>query len=298
MNAIFCLSGKPSTHKALCKIINELDINSLFVICRSEEDLSSVEPKITERYFRNLGLTGEYPFKIGYNELTPLDKEVLDAFSPYLYSTIKMYERLLDVVSSFDVRMQQIWKHVTYWNYIMDNYKIDLCVLQTVPHQIYDYIIYALCKIKNIKVTFVYENPLLTHSYAITDLNEHCIEIEDEYKKLCKQFENADIDDILLEEEYQYTFDTQCDKDDTNKVPYYIKNIKADVAQIRLYKNARRTLKERITGLMDNFKKHGVVNYIKNIYMPVIIMMIKYKIAFTDMNKKLKRYFKYWEDKC
>ncbi len=297
MNAIFCLSGKQSTHDALCRIINEMDIESLFVICRSEADLSAIEAKITERYFRNLGLTDEYPNKIGYLQMQPLDKAVLDVFTPYLYDTMKMYERLLDINSSFDERMQQIWKHLRYWNYIFDKYKIDLCVLQTVPHQIYDYILYALCKIKDIKITFIYENALLTHSYAITELNEHCLETKEEYERLSEKYKNSDITDILLKEEYQYTFDIQCDKNDANKVPYYIKNMKKDTAKVKVY-NRHETTRGRIENLFNNFKENGVVEYLTKTYYPAYIKHRKYKKNLADMNFKIQQYFAYWESKC
>jgi len=54
----------------------------------------------------------------------------------------------------FDDRMQQYLRHMKYWSYILDNYKIDSFISMGHPHEVFDYIIYTLCKIKGIKSVY------------------------------------------------------------------------------------------------------------------------------------------------
>ncbi len=313
MNAIFRLGGIDTTHNSLVRIINESKYDKLFVICRKSHDLSKITIPITEKYFRDFGFDCVNDTKVGYNEMKPIDKQFLDAYNPYLYTTLKLYERVKIPNVSFDEQMQAIWRHVTYWNYIINNYNIDICVLQSIPHQIFDYILYAICKINNVKVVFTYFNILYSQSYVITDIDNHEPKIKELYEKFCVKYENTKIEDIILEEKYQRAFDIQCGSDDNDKTPYYMKPlVNVNTANKQKMqpkefteKNSNvkkgRTLNPRIQALKNNFKEHGIINYIKDIYLPTYIKGVKYKKTCAKLKKTMEReqerYFKHWNNK-
>ncbi len=296
MNVIFRLGEFDLAHKALCRIINELNPEKLFVICGKNTDLTSVQSKITETYFRSNELIYQYASKLDGQNIKPLDKTILDAYAPYLYTTMRIYERVLDVTATFDEKMQKIWKHVEYWNHIIDEYNIELCVLQTIPHEIYEYIIYALCEIKGVKTGFAYENTLLTHCYAMTSIDDHCTEINEEYSCLCEKYAKTDIEDIILDKAYQKSFDIQRGENDKDKTPHYMNDNSGGGFAPKTVET-KTNQKSRVDILFDNFKKHGYVGYIKNIYLPAYFEMKRHRRFTNRMIKDVKKYFQYWDSK-
>ncbi len=297
MNAIFRLGEKNNMHEALCRVINELDLEYLFILCRTDSDLSAIKHKVTETYFRTNDLNKQYKDKFGGDDITPLDKTTLDAFSPYLFNVIKMYERMLDIVSGFDERMIKIWKHVEYWNHIITKYNVNLVVFHMVPHEIYEYIIYALCKIKNVKIAFTYFNPLYSHSYVMTDIEDHCSKVKCEYQRLQNVLANIDIEKIYLQTEYENMFKVQIGSNDAEKTPFYMKTSTKKNEKIPV-ENKLISLKRRTVALNKNFKKHGVLGYINNIYLPAYKRDQKHFKNLAKMEKEVKKYFSYWDSKC
>lgn len=87
-----------------------------------------------------------------YDELLPLDVEILDKMSRFEPEALKMLERAGRLQDSAERRMIQYHQHVRYWNCFLDRAQIDLLVLAGIPHEIYDYILYRLCQIKGIPV--------------------------------------------------------------------------------------------------------------------------------------------------
>ncbi len=87
-----------------------------------------------------------------YDELPPLDAELLDKMAPYEPEAIKMLERTDELSKSTERRMIQYHQHVRYWSCFLDKTKIDLLLLGDVPHEIYDYILFRLCQLKGISV--------------------------------------------------------------------------------------------------------------------------------------------------
>ena len=52
-------------------------------------------------------------------------------------------------------RHRQYLKHLRYWNHLIEEKKIDLLVLNHVPHQGYDLVMYDLCRLKGIPTLYI-----------------------------------------------------------------------------------------------------------------------------------------------
>lgn len=86
-----------------------------------------------------------------FNDLKPLDKELLEAMKPYELTAMQMlirnYERN---IYTMDESRAYYLHHLRFWNHIITEEKINYICTCNIPHHAHDYIIYALGKIYQI----------------------------------------------------------------------------------------------------------------------------------------------------
>ncbi len=113
---------------------------------------------------------GEYPHIDG----VALDADLLEKFSPYLMDALKMMDRLRgsDVVL-FEQRIELLFKHLRFWNAWLETRKVDLFLAINVPHEIHDFILYALCKIKGVRVLFFMHTQLYGYVQLLESIQEN-----------------------------------------------------------------------------------------------------------------------------
>ena len=93
----------------------------------------------------------------------PIDGSILKALLPYKSMAMHIMMRTLH----YDVMERKYledtyYRHVKYWNQLLDDKKINMVLFMCTPHHVGEYILYALCRVKNIKVTLLY--PQLTNA--------------------------------------------------------------------------------------------------------------------------------------
>jgi hypothetical protein len=95
----------------------------------------------------------------------PLDRELLEKMLPYESTILKLMDRLelysYKGYSRYKKRYNLYLKHLQYWNHIIKTKNINLFISQNIPHEVYDYVIYALCQIYKIPVLFFPQIQLL-----------------------------------------------------------------------------------------------------------------------------------------
>ncbi len=153
-------------YDVISKLREKYDITSLYVI-QSETLQNGLEiaslQDITKERFRHLDVVrAQYNKYIYYNEMPPLDKELLDKMACYEPEEIKMLEREWEGKDSTERRFIQYHRHLRYWNYFLDKAKIDFFITGLTPHGGYSYTILRLCKIKGISVLQIEELPFQT----------------------------------------------------------------------------------------------------------------------------------------
>lgn len=81
-----------------------------------------------------------------------IDIDFLRAMASYEVQIYKMMDRLecLPGVFSFTERQRYYFRLVKYWTICLDLYKPDLVISAIMPHRIYDYVLYMICKFKKI----------------------------------------------------------------------------------------------------------------------------------------------------
>ena len=103
-----------------------------------------------------------------------IDDELLRSLAPYLFTTLKMMERNSpELVYSFDDRLKIYHSQVRFWNDIIEKHQIECFIGINYPHEIYDYIIYTLCKVKKIKTLFFCQTQVNGYIQLISDIEEN-----------------------------------------------------------------------------------------------------------------------------
>lgn len=141
---------------------------------------------------------GIFPKEIeeGYSE-SYLDIDFLREYASYELQAIKMMDRMDPDRYSFNFmeRQRHFRKMLKYWTACLNLLKPDIVVSAVVPHRIYDYVLYLLCKYHKIKyVTFRGFN----FPGIIIPLND-ANTVGDLFDQEYKTFQNSDLDINQLE---------------------------------------------------------------------------------------------------
>lgn len=145
---------------------------------------------------------------VDWNIIMPLERDLIENMTLCESTVLKMTERLepggVDV-RYYNTRKKMYLKHLRYWNHLIETKKIDLVIFSTIPHMMYDYVIYSLCKFKNIKIIMLYRMPILPYKnvslYMLEDLERPIEEVTNNYLKLNNKYNNSTSNHIELSTE-------------------------------------------------------------------------------------------------
>ncbi|OOE31993.1 hypothetical protein BZG04_15870, partial [Salinivibrio kushneri] len=120
----------------------------------------------------------------------PVDANLLDEMKKYESSCLKMMDRFESTngLFSYQARVNLYHKIIAFWyNYIKKN-DIKACFFTLVPHVVFDYVIYALCKTLNIKTHMFYRlNVVVGRNvslYGIEEIGEGIKNIKETYNSV------------------------------------------------------------------------------------------------------------------
>jgi len=161
-----------------------------------------------------------------YQSCPPIDKNLLDSMSSYEPIILKMIDRQerREKLLRYDERVRRYHAHLRYWNHVLEAAKIEAAVFFRTPHEIWDFIIYCLCKVKGIAVAYPYEfTSADAYGYFSIDIENQGHEVVEIYNELSLQYKDTVIDDIELPPDFQKLFDIQTGNDSSSKTPFYMK---------------------------------------------------------------------------
>lgn len=132
----------------------------------------ALKKKITIKFLEHKRLK-KFGFfnKIDWNDIPPLSQEIVTKMKYAESETMKMYERIHHIKPSlYETRYKHYYQSLRLFNYLLDNWGVDVCIRYSVPHMGYDNVLYHLCKIKGIPTYCVYF--LYPHwGYFVNDLH-------------------------------------------------------------------------------------------------------------------------------
>ena len=138
----------PLGTRALTRAFEGIDIGTCYIMGRNERDAAKVPAE--KRIFWGPSALDH----VDWNALLPLDEELIEKMRPYEAVTLEMFSRLETDgrFLSYGDRKREYLRLLRYWNDLTQRDHIRLFLSYTVPHFPPDYVLYGLCKLKNIPV--------------------------------------------------------------------------------------------------------------------------------------------------
>ena len=138
----------PLGTRALTRALEGIDIGTCYIMGRNERDSAKVPAE--KRIFWGPSALDH----VDWNALLPLDEELIEKMRPYEAVTLEMFSRLETDgrFLSYGDRKREYLRLLRYWNDLTQRDHIRLFLSYTVPHFPPDYVLYGLCKLKNIPV--------------------------------------------------------------------------------------------------------------------------------------------------
>lgn len=120
-------------------------------------------------------------------ELPPLDADFLEDMAYHEVMALHMMDRLFAFELGFQERRRIYYWHLRYWTAVLDRYQPDIYFNPSTPHQVYDYVLYVLCRRKGIK-TILFSDPFNVNMlYAMDDFQEGSGKLQDLYQQRINQ---------------------------------------------------------------------------------------------------------------
>lgn len=121
------------------------------------------------------------------DEIGEVDGRLLEKLFECEAIFLKMYDRFdYSNESNYQIRKDYYLKQVANWNKFFHKEKVDICFFSNFPHELYDYVIYFLCKVKNIKTIIVDELVMLPNTvFLIENFKEHNLELKNRNNLFC-----------------------------------------------------------------------------------------------------------------
>ena len=134
------------------------------------------------------------------NALPALDQELLEAMEPFESTAISFGIRRTNYpMTLYEDEKRNYLLHLRYWNYILEDRKINVVFFDNIPHTQHKYVIYALAKIKHIPMLMCYATDFRTLRVFGTDIGRVGEEIGAYFRKLKQS--NLTAEECILEGE-------------------------------------------------------------------------------------------------
>lgn len=152
--------------------------------------------------------TARYP-DVDWNAIPPLDAPLIDAMRECEATFLFMLERYAvrgDIPLA--ERKRQYLKHLQYWNYMLDKEKIGLYLLNHIPHQCFDYVMYELCRHKGIPTYNLERSYIVDGVFMIRDFKRSAEQLIPALEHLRKEYADPS-KEIPLSESYETFYKAQ-----------------------------------------------------------------------------------------
>lgn len=114
-----------------------------------------------------------------FNEFEPVSRELVRQMAPYENTAMRMLQRRYNFdVYEYDEQRRIYLKHLQFWNHIFETERINYVVFTNIPHHTYDYIMYALAKIKGIPVCVLEVTVVNERYFPCEDLEQDMVQVE------------------------------------------------------------------------------------------------------------------------
>jgi hypothetical protein len=251
----------------LYNILNEFKVDKCHLVYSLEK--IPVPPFTEAIYYKHSELKYHSPKTILHKKIRPIDEEILNRLEHCEVIVLRQMDRWhSNIYNKYQFHMFYNYRKkfyldcVRYWNHIIEEDNIDLAIFDNIPHQIYDYIIYWTCKIKNIPIIILSQTKVDDTIIFNDSIEEPNIELKKTYERLLEEYESVQEPEIELKGPFMEHYQEQIDKTNFD-TPHWFKNKlkrgqkKPFVVKVIIFiKTILRTRKISINILRNNFKRY------------------------------------------
>ena len=172
---------------------------------KTEQQVISRFPEITFHDATN-AVKGVPPAAYVSKRLNVIDKPLLDGLAQCEIQSINMMDRM-DALGSFTYhdRLRHYYNLLRYWTTVLDDLNPDIVIFKEIPHLVYDYVLYEICKLKGVK-TIMFQISNLRRIWILMDSIYGENEVMKEYKALLRKRPNSPITLSAPSEQYIKSF--------------------------------------------------------------------------------------------
>ena len=154
-----------------------------------------IKEKFPDAVFHNVfdAMRGIPPVKGLDLDFTPIDEEITKKLAYHESIVLKMMDRM-DPDDSFyyNERIRLYHTYLKYWLAVIEHYSPDVVVFHTIPHVVFNYVLYAICKLKKIKTVMFYFTIMEGVIFPMESIDSES-EVVSEYKKCLTNLDSIDI---------------------------------------------------------------------------------------------------------
>lgn len=171
-------------HEALKCIMQDLP----FEFCANLSAQPYAYPKLSaenQPWFNTSDLRNGFYAGAVHAELLPLDEKIIEDMrnceALFMYMMIRAeYAKTIPYLE----RKQRYLLHLRFWNDFLERRNINLLLSSTLPHEMPDHLIYALCKYKKIRTIFSHATPIRDTAFLQEDIEASAEQIKDRLEEL------------------------------------------------------------------------------------------------------------------
>lgn len=132
-------------------------------------------PKVNEnnRYNAKIFFKQEFSSVENFYSYPPVDDALIRELSQYEGTILKMMDGYYPLIESYEERKRVYYDALRLFNGIIRSNGIDCFIEFGIPHEIFNYIIYCICKVRGIKTICTYRLTTLRYSYYLYDISDH-----------------------------------------------------------------------------------------------------------------------------
>ncbi len=195
MKIIFNGFHHPVYFPIISGVIDEFKVDKCHVIYNEVQ--VALPPSVAATFHKAADITwGDY--HVSWEKILPLEEDLIKSMQGCEAMVLKMMDRLEVAPLTYGERKRLYLKHLRYWNHILEKGHFDLFLSSSPPHEVYDFIIYELCKLKKIPTLFLFQVRVSDTITMMEDWENNMVEIKTKFDELLKKYETVDEKDIEL----------------------------------------------------------------------------------------------------
>lgn len=143
--------------------------------------------------------SGKPAFGVSDGCIVPPSTELIEKMYKTESLVLTMMNKKFDTLS-VDARRNLYYSMLGYWASVVDTYKIECIIFPTVPHTVYNYIIYGLAKLRGIKTIMFEDSWVSDRLLTYTDWKEGSQDLQAALQKNAgKSFVKEDLSEDICE---------------------------------------------------------------------------------------------------